>query len=210
MDTCVELWTTIAERYKDSYVVAAYDLLNEPQNNGGYSGDYSWEAGTPEAMAQTNKAYDILYKAIREVDENHIISFEGIWSTDVLPNPQENGYENVMYQLHVYDTSTDMILYRVFELIKIRAKWGVAVYNGEYNNGENEYFAQMLYDVGQINRTKWNYKTYNAGRSWGIFNKDVERIDIKTATYDEILNFIAENAKTETFDFNKEEMAILR
>ena len=209
MNTCVELWTTIAERYKDNKIIAVYDLLNEPQNNGGYSGDYSWEAGSQEAAAQTNKAYDILYKAIREVDNNHIISFEGIWSTDVLPNPEECGYENVMYQLHIYDTSTDMILYRVNELRKIRREWGVAVYNGEYNNGENEYFAQMLYELFEINRTKWNYKTYNAGSQWGIFNQKVKRIDIKTASYEEIINFILEITPTNTFNFNDVEMSKL-
>ena len=209
MNTCVELWTTIAERYKDNKIIAVYDLLNEPQNNGGYSGDYSWEAGSQEAAAQTNKAYDILYKAIREVDNNHIFSFEGIWSTDVLPNPEECGYENVMYQLHIYDTSTDMILYRVNELRKIRREWGVAVYNGEYNNGENEYFAQMLYELFQINRTKWNYKTYNAGSQWGIFNQNVKRIDIKTASYEEIINFILEITPTNTFNFNDVEMSKL-
>ena len=209
MNTCVELWTTIAERYKDNKIIAVYDLLNEPQNNGGYTGDYSWEAGSQEAAAQTNKAYDILYKAIREVDNNHIISFEGIWSTDVLPNPEECGYENVMYQLHIYDTSTDMILYRVNELRKIRREWGVAVYNGEYNNGENEYFAQMLYELFQINRTKWNYKTYNAGSQWGIFNQKVKRIDIKTASYEEIINFILEITPTNTFNFNDVEMSKL-
>ena len=209
MNTCVELWTTIADRYKDNKIIAVYDLLNEPHNNGGYSGDYSWEAGSQEAAAQTNKAYDILYKAIREVDNNHIISFEGIWSTDVLPNPEECGYENVMYQLHIYDTSTDMILYRVNELRKIRREWGVAVYNGEYNNGENEYFAQMLYELFQINRTKWNYKTYNAGSQWGIFNQNVKRIDIKTASYEEIINFILEITPTNTFNFNDVEMSKL-
>lgn len=209
METCIELWTTIAERYKDSYVVAAYDLLNEPQNNGGYSGDYSWEAGTPEAAAQTNKAYDILYKAIREVDENHIISFEGIWSTDVLPNPKENGYENVMYQLHIYDTDKNMINYRVNELRKIRKNWNVAVYNGEYNNGENEHFAQMLYKFCDINRTKWNYKTFNAGKQWGLFNQNVDRIDIKTASFEEIIQFVSEIASTDNFNFNDVEMSKL-
>lgn len=209
MDTCVELWTAIAERYKDSDVVAAYDLLNEPQNNGGYSGDYSWEAGSSEAAAQTNKAYDILYKAMREVDENHIISFEGIWSTEVLPNPNDCGYENVMYQLHIYDKSTDMILYRVKELRKIRREWNVAVYNGEYNNGENEYFAQQLYELYEINRTKWNYKTYNAGTQWGIFNQKVSRIDIKTASYEEIINYIKTITPTDTFTFNDVEMSNL-
>ena len=210
MNATVELWSVIAERYKDNKTVCAYDLLNEPQNNGGYDGDYSWSAESEDAVSRTNKAYDKLYKAIREIDKNHIISFEGVWSTTVLPNPQEMGYENLLYQLHLYDSEKGMIRYRVDELKTARKDWGVAVVVGEYNNHECEEYAQKKYEKNDISRIKWTYKTYNAGETWGIFNKDVERIDIKTATYEEILAFIKENTKTETFNFNAEEMSILR
>ncbi len=210
MNATVELWSVIAERYKDNKTVCAYDLLNEPQNNGGYDGDYSWSAESEDAVSRTNKAYDKLYKAIREIDKNHIISFEGVWSTTVLPNPQEMGYENMLYQLHLYDSEKGMIRYRVDELKTARKDWGVAVVVGEYNNHECEEYAQKKYEKNDISRIKWTYKTYNAGETWGIFNKDVERIDIKTASYEEIITFIIENTKTETFNFNAEEMSILR
>ena len=210
MNATVELWSAIAERYKDNKTVCAYDLLNEPQNNGGYDGDYSWAAESEEAISHTNKAYDTLYKAIREIDKNHIISFEGVWSTIVLPNPQEMGYENLLYQLHLYDSEKGMIRYRVDELKTARKDWGVAVVVGEYNNHECEEYAQKKYEKNDISRIKWTYKTYNAGETWGIFNKDVERIDIKTASYEEIITFIVENTKTQTFNFNAEEMSILR
>jgi aryl-phospho-beta-D-glucosidase BglC (GH1 family) len=206
----VELWCAIATRYKDNKTVVAYDLLNEPQNNGGYEGDYSWTAESEEAVSRTNKAYDILYKAIREIDKNHIISFEGIWSTTVLPDPDEMGYENMLYQLHLYDSDKGMIRYRVKELKTARKDWGVAVVVGEYNNHECEEYAQKQYAKNDISRIKWTYKTYNAGSTWGIFNKDVERIDIKTASYEEILLFIVKNTRTSVFDFNAEEMGILR
>ncbi len=210
MNATIELWSAISERYKDNKTVCAYDLLNEPQNNGGYDGDYSWAAESEDAVSRTNKAYDTLYKVIREIDKNHIISFEGVWSTTVLPNPQEMGYENLLYQLHLYDSEKGMIRYRIDELKTARKDWGVAVVVGEYNNHECEEYAQKKYEKNDINRIKWTYKTYNAGETWGIFNKDVERIDIKTATYEEILAFIKENTKTETFNFNAEEMSILR
>ncbi len=209
MNATVELWSAIAERYKDNNTVAAYDLLNEPQNNSGYDGDYSWEAESEEAVKRTNEAYDTLYKVIREIDKNHIISFEGVWSTTVLPDPNEMGYENMLYQLHLYDRDKGMIRYRVKELKTTRKDFGVAVIVGEYNNGEYEYYAQKQYDQNDISRVKWNYKTFNAGEQWGIFNKDVERIDIKTASYEEILNFISENTKTSEFNFNAEEMSNL-
>lgn len=210
LNATVELWSAIANRYKDNKTVCAYDLLNEPQNNGGYEGDYSWPAESEDAVSRTNKVYDILYKAIREIDKNHIISFEGVWSTTVLPNPQEMGYENMLYQLHLYDSEKGMIRYRIDELKTARKDWGVAVVVGEYNNHECEVYAQKKYEKNNISRIKWTYKTYNAGETWGIFNKDVERIDIKTASYEEILTFIKENTKTQIFNFNAEEMAILR
>lgn len=210
MNAAVDLWRAISERYKDNKTVCAYDLLNEPQNNGGYDGNYNWAAESEDAVSRTNKAYDTLYKAIREIDKNHIISFEGVWSTTVLPNPKEMGYENMLYQLHLYDSEKGMIRYRVDELKTARKDWGVAVVVGEYNNHECEEYAQKKYEKNDISRIKWTYKTYNAGESWGIFNKDVERIDIKTASYEEILTFIKENTKTESFNFNAEEMAILR
>lgn len=210
LNATIELWCAIANRYKDNKTVCAYDLLNEPQNNGGYDGDYSWSAESEDAVSRTNKVYDILYKAIREIDKNHIISFEGVWSTTVLPNPNEKGYENMLYQLHLYDSEKGMIRYRVKELKTARKDWDVAVVVGEYNNHECEEYAQKQYAKNDISRIKWTYKTYNAGETWGVFNRDVERIDIKTATYEEIITFITQNAKTETFNFNAEEMAILR
>lgn len=209
MNATVELWCAIAERYKDNNTVAAYDLLNEPQNNSGYEGNYTWAAESEEAVSRTNKAYDTLYKAIREIDKNHIISFEGVWSITVLPNPNEMGYENMLYQLHLYDIEKGMIRYRVKELKTARKDLGVAVIVGEYNNGENEYYAQKLYAQNDISRVKWNYKTFNAGEQWGIFNKDVERIDIKTASYEEIMQFFTEEINTKNFNFNAEEMSNL-
>lgn len=210
LNATIELWTTIANRYKDNKTVCAYDLLNEPQNNGGYDGDYNWPSESEDAVSRTNEVYDTLYKAIRQIDKNHIISFEGVWSTTVLPNPNEKGYENMLYQLHLYDSEKGMIRYRVKELKTARKDWGVAVVVGEYNNHECEEYAQKQYAKNDISRIKWTYKTYNAGETWGIFNENVERIDIKTASYEEIITFITQNSKTETFNFNAEEMAILR
>lgn len=209
MDTCVELWKGIAERYKDEEVIAAYDLLNEPQNNGGYEGENAWQAESDEAVEKTNAAYDTLYKAVRETGDNHIISFEGIWSADVLPDPEENGYTNMLYQMHLYDTKASDIRSRVREMVKMRKKWGVAVFVGEYNNGEYEAYADMLYKENGISTAKWTYKTFNSGEQWGIFNKDTERIDIKTASYEEILDFLQNELFTDSFTFNAEEMAAI-
>ena len=200
------LWRTIAERYQDEPVVAAYDLLNEPQNNGDYAGETAWPAESAEAVKMTNSAYARIYDAVRSVDKNHMISFEGIWSTSVLPNPKDFGYENMIYQLHLYDTDRGMIRYRVHELKSIRRKWDTAVLIGEFNNHAEESFACDLYAKNKISYVKWTYKTFNTGSHWGIFNNNYGRINIKTASYEDIYAFFEKNLPTEAFTFDHEEM----
>ncbi|MBP3705267.1 MAG: cellulase family glycosylhydrolase [Clostridia bacterium] len=206
MQTAERLWTVIAERYKESPVVSAYDLLNEPQNNGGYTGDTAWEAESEEAVTYTNEAYDRLYKAVRSVDAAHMVSLEGVWSTEVLPAPTEMGYENMLYQLHLYDTDKGMIKYRVNELRSIRKKWDAAVISGEFNHFAEESYAVGLYNKNEISYVKWTYKTLNTGDNWGIFNANTGYIDIKTASYEEIYEFFETKLSTENCMFNKEEM----
>lgn len=206
MEAAERLWKAIAARYRESPVIAAYDLLNEPQNNGGYAGDTAWEAESEEAVLHTNEAYDRLYWAVRAEDDAHMISLEGVWSTTVLPDPEEMGYENMLYQLHLYDTDRGMIRYRVKELKTARKDWNAAVIVGEYNNMAEEAYACRKYEKNEISYVKWTYKTLNTGDNWGIFNGNVGRIDIKTASYDEIKAFFENSLRTEKLDFNAEEM----
>lgn len=206
METAERLWTGIAERYKDSPVVAAYDLLNEPQNNGDTEGVNNWAAESVLAVENTNKAYDRLYHAVRSVDAQHMISFEGVWSTSVLPNPEFFGYENMLYQLHLYDTDKGMIDYRIGELKDAAEKWDVAVVSGEYNHFEQEEYACKKYNKEKISYIKWTYKTLNTGSNWGIFNVNTGTLDIKNASYEEIIEFFSTKLGTENASFNKHEM----
>ncbi|MGN0479514.1 MAG: glycoside hydrolase family 5 protein [Hominenteromicrobium sp.] len=207
LETAERLWQAIAERYRDNPVIAAYDLLNEPQNNGGYTGDTAWAAESAEAVSHTNAAYDCLYHAVRAVDSGHIISLEGIWSTTVLPDPNEMGYENMLYQLHLYDTDRGMVKYRVQELTAARQDWGTAVLVGEFNNQKQERYACEQYRKNQIGCIKWTYKTVNTGDNWGLFNGSIQRIDIKTASYEEIYDCFENSLHTADFTFNAQEMA---
>ena len=209
MTTAELLWSTIAERYKDEPAVAAYDLLNEPQNNGGYIGPTAWDAESENAVTHTNAAYDRLYKAVRGVDTAHMISFEGVWSTSVLPDPAEYGYENMLYQLHLYDTEKGMINYRLKELRTARKEWKAAVIVGEFNHFSLEGYGVKKYNRYGISYTKWTYKTMNTGDNWGLFNGNVGYVDLRQASYEEILEFFEKNLNTANFTFNEEEMRVL-
>ena len=202
-----KLWKAIARRYKDEPCVAAYDIMNEPQNNGGYKGENAWEAESPEAVAHTNSVYDRMIKAIRKIDKTHIISLEGVWSINTLPNPKRFGYTNMMYQLHLYDDAEAMLEYRIDELLTAQSEWGTAVLVGEYNNKAIQKYATDRYKESGIGYIKWTYKTVGVGYdNWGLYNKNMNKADIEKASYDEIMNICNNELHTGNgYEFNTEE-----
>ncbi len=198
------VWVNLAKKYKDNPYIAAYDIMNEPQNNGGWSGNNAWQPGSYEAVSRTNSVYDRMIKAIRKVDKNHVITIEGIWSVDTLPDPKEYGWENMMYQLHIYDTSKYMIDYRIKELTDARDNYGVAAYVGEYNSKGMEKYATDKYRDASINTTKWTYKTINVWYDgWGLFNKNTKGFNISTSSYEDIEKAYSDEVLTENgFNLN--------
>ncbi len=197
LEATERLWASIAERYKNSPTVAAYDILNEPMNND-TSYENGWAAESKTAVDYTIMAYDRFIKAIRKVDTDHIITVEGIWSMSCLPDPKDYGWTNMMYQLHLYDTSTFMIDYRVSEMVSARKKYGVAIYIGEYNNGdENQIYAYEKYSQNKISRTAWTYKTAKGNQgNWSLYYSDTSAADLKNDSYEEILEKWGSTLKT--------------
>ena len=206
------VWTAIAGRYRNNNCVAAYDIMNEPQNNGNYVGSNAWKPESAEAVAHTNSVYDRMIRAIRKVDEKHTITVEGIWTIDVLPDPAEYDWTNMLYQLHIYDTTTDMIDQRVSELVSAREKYDVAVLVGEYNSKTLERYASEKYLANDINRIKWTYKTFNVSYdNWGLFDKQYNKINLRTASYDEIKAAFDNDIRTDKgFLFNIKEYNLIK
>lgn len=193
------LWVAIAERYKDNPVVAAYDIMNEPMNNGGYTGTRAWQAGSGDAIRLTNNVYDRMIKAIRKTGDNHVITVEGIWSIYNLPDPETMGWVNMMYQLHLYDVTKANIDGRLKEMTELaREKYKTAILVGEYNNKEGQRYASGQYDEIGLNRVKWTYKAVNAWYDgWGLYNKNINRVDIKTADESDIRAAFGEEMLTD-------------
>ena len=193
------LWVAIAERYKDNPVVAAYDIMNEPMNNGGYTGTRAWQAGSGDAIRLTNNVYDRMIKAIRKTGDTHVITVEGIWSIYNLPDPETMGWDNMMYQLHLYDVTKANIDGRLKEMTELaREKYKTAILVGEYNNKEGQRYASGQYDEIGLNRVKWTYKAVNAWYDgWGLYNKNINRVDIKTADESDIRAAFGEEMLTD-------------
>ena len=147
-DLTIKLWRAIAERYRDETVVAAYDLLNEPlpdKHQHTYAG-------------RLRDLYVDLTTAIREVDPNHAITYEGThWATNwsVFTEVWD---ENSVLQFHKYWSAPDRP--SIQQYIDTGRRLGLPIYMGE--GGENHLdwvqTAFQLYDDCGISWNFWPWK----------------------------------------------------
>ena len=200
-----QLWYNIADHYVNersdlASTILAYDLVNEPTKR--------TEIGTGPLQWSV---MDLLYKAIRKVDTQHIISIEGVWYTCSLPNPETYGWENVLYQYHFYNWNHEIVKNWMFYNLQF-ALLSVTDYEvprmvGEFSFfGDNAAWAEYLaqYDKLGWGWTIWSYKIVSVGwwdSSWGIvvnklnLQNDADtpideyklKLDLRTASYDEIM-----------------------
>lgn len=181
----VELWKKIAEHYEGNSTVAGYDLLNEPY------------CDLPENTGKTCwDIYDRAYKAIREVDKDHIIIMEAKWDPVNLPDPKEYSWENVVYEYHQYNYSDQHSADAQFEGIELKldladaADYSVPNYIGETSFFDNmESWEKCLNEMNRrgCNYTTWSYKvTGDGSNTWGIYNIQAEKANVETDDFDTI------------------------
>jgi len=144
----VELWRQLAARYRDEPVVAAYDLLNEPLPNE-YQHTYA---------DRLIAVYQELTAAIREIDQRHIIMYEGShWATN-WSIFTEVWDANSVLQFHKYWSAPDRP--SIQQYIDIGNQLGLPIYMGE--GGENTpawlQTAFQLYDDCGIGWNFWPWK----------------------------------------------------
>ena len=155
-DVMEKLWVAIAERYKEEPALAGYDIMNEGEY---YSGDVENDP--------RNMIYDRMYRAIRQVDPEHIIFMEAIWELSCLPVPVQAGWENVVYETHPYDKN-DAETY-CNGLLEYAQNNQVPVYVGEC-------MSMKMLDTCRkygISCTPWTYKgTSYAEGTWYMYYTD--------------------------------------
>ena len=144
----LKLWRALALRYRDETAVAAYDLLNEPLPNE-YQHIYA---------GQLRDLYRELTAAIREVDPNHMISYEGThWATNwnVFTEVWDS---NSILQFHKYWTPPDRV--SIQQYLDVGRELDLPIYMGE--GGENNLdwiqTAFQLYDDSGISWNFWTWK----------------------------------------------------
>ncbi len=190
----VKLWCEIAKRYKDNNYVLGYDLLNEPKGN------------TDKTVEAQHVFHNELYQAIRQIDKNHIIIIEACWQFSDFPDINRFGWENVIYEMHLYDFSDNtakflsghMLVYTLASYVKDKP-----ILIGEFWLGMQDLeLAINTFEENSFGWTSWTYKTNDRG-AWGMRNLKMERVNISHASFDEIAECF-ENSKSENAKVSSE------
>lgn len=147
-DRTIELWREIARRYRDRDAVLGYDLLNEPLPE-------DWQH---RYQAELVQLYRDLTTAVREVDDRHLLVYEGShWATNWAPL-RERFDDNQLLQFHRYWCPPDES--SIAEYLEVRDRLGTPIYMGE--GGENTpqwiYAATRLYERHGIGWNLWTWK----------------------------------------------------
>ena len=154
-DLTVALWVALAERYRRDTTVAGYDLLNEPLPN-------EWQHRFPDELVAL---YRRLTAAIRAVDPDHLIMYEGThWSTN-WSIFTEVWDPNSALQFHRYWMSPERAA--IAQYVRVGEELGLPVYMGE--GGENDPLwlaaAHQLYEDHRIGWNLWTWKKIETSTS---------------------------------------------
>ncbi|MGO9527920.1 MAG: cellulase family glycosylhydrolase [Verrucomicrobiia bacterium] len=172
------IWSNVAAHFAGNPAVAGYDLINEP-------------SGAPTQTAIWS-AYNSLYQTVRAVDTNHMIMMEGTWTGtgtngeslnwqwDVLPNPTQYNWSNVVYEMHSYP-GTNSLSGEEAEADKQvsdfqnHQSWNVPCLIGEFNcygtTNAWPYFVQQ-FDTNNMSWSVWSYKAIHGSPpdGWGLYD----------------------------------------
>ncbi|WP_026703968.1 carbohydrate-binding protein [Flavobacterium soli] len=188
----IALWRELAERYKDSPWIGAYDLINEPNWN--FTG--SNQNGCDEQNNGPLRALQMdITEAIREVDNNHLIFIEGnCWGNNY------NGMfplwdDNLALSFHKYwnyNTTAS-----IQGILNLRTQYNVPIWLGESGENSNVWFTEAI-SLVESNNIGWAF--------WPM--KKIESIAgvtavTKTADYQTLLNYWQNGGTQPTVAFAK-------
>lgn len=155
-----DIWTRIAEHYRNETTILGYELMNEPIATY-FDADYF------------NPKLEPLYKkavqAIRKVDRNHIILLGGPQWNSRFDNFTDWTFDdNIMYTCHRYGGGASADAIRSF--IDFRDKTGLPMYMGEIGHNSDEWqeaFCRAMQE-NNIGYTFWPYKKIDNSCWMGI------------------------------------------
>lgn len=148
----IEIWQSIADRYKDEPVILGYELINEPV------------AHFLDNLEGLNSKLNALYlktvPAIREVDKNHIILIGAPqWNSNFEPlRGIDFGDDAIMYTCHRYGGEPTAEAIKSY--IDFRDETNLPMYMGELGHNTMEWQADFVETMksNNIGYTFWPYK----------------------------------------------------
>ena len=181
-EVVTDFWVELAKHCKGEPTVAMYDLMNEPCGT-----NITREGNLQQSFWDFS---DVLYRAIRDVDPDHIITMEAIWDPSAIAGPDVYGWTNIVYQEHLYDVTNVAYLNKVNEIRK--AGYNAPFYIGEfYPRGVSTFdYMLSLFNERNLSWTTWTYK--GAGdradnSPWFLYGSStIEKIDYVNDSYDTI------------------------
>lgn len=147
----IAFWKKIAERYKDNQWIGGYDIINEPNWN--FTGTN--KNGCDEKLNKPLRELQIeITKAIREVDNNHLIIIEG--------NCWGNNYDgifplwdnNIALSFHKYWNYNDTA--SIQKMLDYRKEYNVPIWLGESGENSNVWFTQAI-ELMEKNNIGWAF-----------------------------------------------------
>lgn len=186
------LWKAIANYFKDEPHIAVYNLMNEPMS--------APDRSTYETV------HNRIYEAIREVDTNHIVMNErGYKLMSAVASPEEMGWENAMFSIHSYPTSSTGSEYlsdiegEITGLASSFNRFNCPIFLGEFNAADGtdseSWAAQTMGEVFEMLNNRgvhwapWTWKYYDDLPTWGLYHPISNpgyKINVKDASFEQI------------------------
>ena len=156
-----QIWREIADRYKNETTILGYELMNEPIAHYFDNKDSLYNMLQP--------LYKRCVKAIREVDQNHIILLGGAhWNSFFWMLDDASYDDKLMYTCHRY--GGDATKEAIAHYINFRDSINRPMYMGEFGHNTAEWqrdFVKVLKEVN-IGYTFWPYKKVDNSCMMGI------------------------------------------
>lgn len=154
----IALWRKLAERYANEPMLAAYDLINEPnwgfQNLATDQNGCAEQQNTPLWQLQRD-----ISLAIREVDQNHIIVIEGnCWGNNYNGLPAVLWDNNLVISYHKYWNGNDQNA--IQGMLNMRNNRNVPIWLGETGENSNTWYtdAVKLFESNGMGWAWWPLK----------------------------------------------------
>ncbi|WP_310603513.1 glycoside hydrolase family 5 protein [Anaerosporobacter sp.] len=136
-DKGIALWKKLAQRYCDRYIIAGYDLLNEPIRPKRFADDTDFD----HLLPRLKEFYETAIYEIRKIDKKHLISLEGHhWAS--AKNIFCKKYDDKMIiHFHRYACLPDISCYQ--EFLTLAEEWDCPLWLGETGENYIEWFTAM-------------------------------------------------------------------